>query len=47
MSRLSGIQNVLVDLEARILNVTFDPALTDAEAIRQALIEVGYESFDE
>ena len=42
MSGVDGVQSVEVDFDARSATVTFDPALTDAEAIAEASARAGY-----
>lgn len=42
MSRVEGVQSVVVDLYTRSAHVVFDPALTNAAAIAKASEEAGY-----
>ncbi|RMH50494.1 MAG: copper chaperone [Alphaproteobacteria bacterium] len=42
MSAVAGVRAVTVDLDSRTATVTFDPALTDADAIAAASRDAGY-----
>ncbi|HEY8425940.1 MAG TPA: copper ion binding protein [Limnochordales bacterium] len=41
--RLSGIASVEVDLDAKKVAVTFDPSSTEADRIRAAIEDAGYD----
>lgn len=43
LQALAGVKSARVDLAAGTATVTYDPALVDAEAMRKAVEEAGYE----
>lgn len=44
INNLEGIKKINVDLETKIITVTFDELKTDADKILGAIAEAGYES---
>ncbi len=44
INNLEGIKNINVDLETKIITVTFDELKTNADKILGAIAEAGYES---
>ncbi len=44
IAKVPGVADVNVSLEDRTAHVTFDPARVNRAAIRQAVIDAGYES---
>ena len=42
MSKVSGVSSVDVDFQAKTATVTFDPSLTNADAIASASTNAGY-----
>lgn len=47
ISRVSGVSSVEVQLEDESATVEFDPAITDLETIKQAVMAAGYETGEE
>ena len=44
LSKVPGVADVSVSLDDRLARVKFDPARVNPAAIRQAVIDAGYES---
>jgi periplasmic mercuric ion binding protein len=44
LERVNGVESADVDFETKLAIVTFDPDLTDVEALVQATTDVGYPS---
>tara|TARA_R110002126_G_scaffold486_2_gene3184 strand:- start:2279 stop:2428 length:150 start_codon:yes stop_codon:yes gene_type:complete len=42
MMRVEGVKTVDIDFDSKIASVTFDPAVTTADAIAAASTNVGY-----
>ncbi len=46
ISRLEGVQSIVVDVETKEATVVFDPGVTSLAAIETAISEAGYDAND-
>lgn len=44
INKLAGIADVNIDLESKVITVTFDDSRTDVQSILNAIVEAGYEA---
>lgn len=44
INKLPGISELKIDLESKIISVTFDESKTDVQSLLNAIVEAGYEA---
>jgi periplasmic mercuric ion binding protein len=44
INKLPGISDLNIDLESKIISVTFDESKTDVQSLLNAIVEAGYEA---
>lgn len=44
VNKLPGIADVKIDLDSKVITVTFDDSKTDVQSVLNAIVEAGYEA---